>query len=186
MAKTTQNDGTGAPVILPIALLERRAKHTEAMRRWRAKNPERSRATLNAWRRANPEKRRAQEARYRKTHREAYLAKQKRSIAKIKATKPELIRKWRRNWYQKNKTTEHHKAQKRKHRKAYVMRHAAQVSEAKDRNSRNARLKITPGYARQTLTAKSNLLACQLPEPLVQAQIANLKLKRHLWQNRKT
>lgn len=168
------------------ALLERRARKTEQMRRWRAKNPERSRATLNAWRRANPEKRRAQEARYRKKHPEKYLAKQKRSIAKLKANKPELVRGWQRKWYLKAKLTEHYKARRRKDRRLYAIRHSAQVSERKDHYSRIAREKITPGYARQTLTAKSSLLACHLPDSLVQAQIANLKIKRHLWRNRKT
>lgn len=180
------NSPEAGTAVLCTDLLQRRAKKTEAMRRWRAKNPERSRATLNAWRRANPEKRREQERRYRINNRETYNAKQKRGRIKLKARRPDLIRKWNRNWYQKVKTTDHYKARRRKERKGYVMRHAAQVREAKDRHSRNARLKITPGYARQTLTAKSSLLACQIPDALVQAQIANLKLKRHLWQNQKT
>jgi hypothetical protein len=163
-----------------LKLLEKKAA---AMRRWRAQNLERARATLNAWRKRNPEKRRAQEARYRKKHHDKYVAKQKRSIAKLRANKPELIRKWNRNWYNKAKTTARYKERRKAERKRYVMRHASKVRDSKDRYARIAREKITPGYARQTLTAKSNLLACQIPDSMVQAQTINLRIKRYLWRS---
>jgi hypothetical protein len=44
---------------------------------------------------------------------------------------------------------------------------------------------LTDGYVRHVLTSRSRLNPSDIPKELVEAERANLKLKR-LWQNRKT
>jgi hypothetical protein len=171
---------------LDLVKLDRRARKTAAMRRWRAANPERSRATLNAWRRANPEKRRAQVNRWRLKHPEKCKAKQKRSYENLKKRRPDLIKKWKRNWYLKAKSTERFKARRRRERKAYVLRNIEKVAASKKLHAERARMKVTAGYARSVLRHNTALKVDQIPEPLVQLEIATLKLKRQIWQNRKT
>lgn len=173
--------------IISSALLERREKNRQKLRKWRAKDPEAKRAKQRAYYQANKVRLAEKLKAWRKANPEKFRKQWERNYKKTMAEKPEIYRQRSLRRYYSNR--EQILARLREQRSALRAKDPEAIR-ARDRRNRykqitNIRARerqkiadLDDSYIRRILNNATGIAGKRWPQELVSCYAAKLKLKR--------